>query len=158
MAYKPGIGQAINVFHAMRNRKTTKPEDRVYSLLSALNIDIPIEYGEGFDSAFYRLQVEILTRTNDRRLLLWPGGASSSYNSMLSGDFATLGIHPHYWISPEEIYRRSSITFDPTISFDSKNTMRVMVGLYPLQTSFPDQHFFALRGYLGRKICRRLAT
>ncbi|KAF9490979.1 hypothetical protein BDN71DRAFT_1434296 [Pleurotus eryngii] len=54
-----------------RRRQTTVPEDRVYSLLSALNVNMPAEYGEGLDRAFYRLQAKILTLTKDRRFLLW---------------------------------------------------------------------------------------
>lgn len=84
-AYKPGADQAIHLFWAMGERRTERPEDMVYSLLSALDVNIPMEYGEGFDMAFYRLQVKLLPRTNDRRLLSWCGHISSPYNSMLAG-------------------------------------------------------------------------
>ncbi|KAG9226648.1 hypothetical protein CCMSSC00406_0006127 [Pleurotus cornucopiae] len=63
--YIPEVHQIFDLLQAMRTRETTIPEsDMVYSLLSALNIDIPVEYDEGFDWAFYRLQVKYLTHTN----------------------------------------------------------------------------------------------
>jgi hypothetical protein len=40
-------------------RQTTRPEDRIYSLLGIFNVNMPILYGEGQRSAFFRLQVEV---------------------------------------------------------------------------------------------------
>ncbi|KAJ8691998.1 hypothetical protein PTI98_011514 [Pleurotus ostreatus] len=92
LGYKPGISEVYPLFKAMRNRETTVPEDMVYSLLAALDSNFGVEYGEGFDKAFYRLQVECLSQGGERRLLLWDPSAStnprsSPYNSMLAGDF-----------------------------------------------------------------------
>ncbi|KAG9225241.1 hypothetical protein CCMSSC00406_0007072 [Pleurotus cornucopiae] len=139
MEYEPGIDQALSLFRAMRRRRTTKAEDMVYSLLPTLNIDIPIEYGEGFERALYRLQVEILTQCQDRRLLFWRGGTPSPYNSMLCGNFNS-------WHSNDvDVYHsyRYSRSFDPTISFSSKGTMRIMVYLHKM---CPSSASFALMG------------
>jgi Heterokaryon incompatibility protein (HET) len=41
------------------NRKTTRKEDKAYSLLGIFNVYIPLIYGEGRDNAFKRLREEI---------------------------------------------------------------------------------------------------
>ena len=52
------------------DRKTTRVEDRAYSLLGILDINLPTLYGEG-ERAFRRLQEEILRRTSDQTLFAW---------------------------------------------------------------------------------------
>lgn len=52
------------------NRKTTRIEDRAYSLLGIFGINMPLLYGEG-DRAFQRLQEEILRSTGDQSILAW---------------------------------------------------------------------------------------
>ncbi len=113
----------------MRRRETKLPEDRVYCLLSALDADIPIAYGEGFDSAFYRLQAHCLTRTSDRRLLCWNSHPtpSSPRNSMLAPDFEAFKVayvHPIFEFRPQK-------SLNPSISFDACGVMRIMVSLFP---------------------------
>ncbi|KAJ8689351.1 hypothetical protein PTI98_013377 [Pleurotus ostreatus] len=150
--YEPGVHQALSLFHAMRYRDTTRPEDRVYALFSALDIDIPVAYGEGFSRAFYRLQAECLTRGHDRRLLIWDdphpgahkrtrgrGSAASPHNSMLAADykmFANERVYGYYahsrnygigdlqYVPPETLP-------DPSISFDADGVMRIMLSLHP---------------------------
>lgn len=45
-------------------RQTTRPEDRAYCLMGLFDISLPVLYGEGGDSAFQRLQKEIMSLTN----------------------------------------------------------------------------------------------
>jgi hypothetical protein len=52
------------------DRKTTRVEDRAYSLLGLFDISMPMLYGEG-TKAFRRLQEEIIKRTNDLTILGW---------------------------------------------------------------------------------------
>ena len=52
------------------NRKTTRVEDRAYSLLGLFDINMPTLYGEG-DRAFRRLQEQIMQRTPDQSLFAW---------------------------------------------------------------------------------------
>ena len=52
------------------DRKTTMVEDRAYSLLGILDINMPTMYGEG-ERAFRRLQEEIMRRTPDQTLFAW---------------------------------------------------------------------------------------
>ena len=47
------------------NRTTTRVEDRAYSLMGLLDVNMPMLYGEGKKS-FHRLQLEII-RTSDRK-------------------------------------------------------------------------------------------
>ncbi|KAI1786361.1 heterokaryon incompatibility protein-domain-containing protein, partial [Ganoderma leucocontextum] len=52
------------------NRKTTRKEDRAYSLLGIFDIHMPTLYGEG-DRAFRRLQEQIMQRIPDQSLFAW---------------------------------------------------------------------------------------
>ncbi|KAH9941645.1 heterokaryon incompatibility protein-domain-containing protein, partial [Epithele typhae] len=51
-------------------RRTTREEDRAYSLLGIFGIHLPTIYGEG-EQAFVRLQEEILRRIPDQTLFAW---------------------------------------------------------------------------------------
>ena len=51
-------------------RRTTKVEDRAYSLLGIFNIQMPPLYGEG-QRAFRRLQEDILRRIPDQTIFAW---------------------------------------------------------------------------------------
>lgn len=109
----------------MRRQQTTIPEDRVYSLISALNVHMPVEYGEGLDRAFYRLQAKILTLTKDRRFFLWQSSSSSPYHSMVARDFEAFDTIP--WYIPHRMYHSDSTFFDSTISFASNGVTRIIV-------------------------------
>lgn len=47
--------------------QTTRPEDMAYCLLGLVQVNMPILYGEG-DRAFYRLQLEIIKKTNEHSI------------------------------------------------------------------------------------------
>ncbi|KAL4082154.1 heterokaryon incompatibility protein-domain-containing protein [Scleroderma yunnanense] len=51
-------------------RTTTRVEDRAYSLLGLLDVNMPMLYGEG-KKAFHRLQVEIIRISNDQSIFAW---------------------------------------------------------------------------------------
>ncbi|KAM5545404.1 hypothetical protein V8D89_001017, partial [Ganoderma adspersum] len=68
------------------NRKTTRVEDRAYSLLGLFNINMPTLYGEG-DRAFRRLQVQIMQRIPDQSLFAW-GDVYVSSELTKNRDFA----------------------------------------------------------------------
>ncbi|KAK3116753.1 hypothetical protein LTR53_002587 [Teratosphaeriaceae sp. CCFEE 6253] len=51
-------------------RKTTRPEDRAYSLLGLFDINMPMLYGEG-PKAFVRLQEEIVRSSSDQSIFAW---------------------------------------------------------------------------------------
>ena len=60
------------------NRTTTRVEDRAYSLLGLLDVNMPMLYGEG-KKAFHRLQLEIIRISNDQSVFAW--GCRSRDNS-----------------------------------------------------------------------------
>ena len=59
------------------SRRTTRVEDRAYSLMGLLDVKMPMLYGEG-KMAFRRLQLEIIRSSNDQSIFAWgwnsPGG------------------------------------------------------------------------------------
>jgi hypothetical protein len=52
-------------------RKTTRGEDRAYSLMGLFGVNIPALYGEGEEAAFFRLQTEIFKATGDHSIFAW---------------------------------------------------------------------------------------
>lgn len=52
------------------NRRTTRIEDRAYSLLGLLEVNIPLLYGEG-EKAFARLQQQIMESSDDDSIFAW---------------------------------------------------------------------------------------
>ena len=52
------------------NRTTTRVEDRAYSLMGLLDVNMPMLYGEG-KKAFRRLQLEIIRASNDQSIFAW---------------------------------------------------------------------------------------
>lgn len=54
-------------------RKTTRPEDRAYSLIGIFDVSMPMIYGEGAEKAFLRLQGEIIMGSDDHSIFAWSG-------------------------------------------------------------------------------------
>jgi len=52
-------------------RKTTRPEDRAYSLMGIFKVHMPVIYGEGEKKAFFRLQLEIMRTSHDQSIFAW---------------------------------------------------------------------------------------
>ena len=52
------------------NRKTKRVEDRAYSLMGLLDVNMPTVYGEG-KKAFHRLQLEIIRSSTDQSIFAW---------------------------------------------------------------------------------------
>jgi len=56
------------------NRTTTRVEDRAYSLMGLLDVNMPMLYGEE-KKAYHRLQLEIIRASNDQSIFAWrPSG------------------------------------------------------------------------------------
>ena len=51
-------------------RTTSRVEDRAYSLMGLLDVNMPMLYGEG-RKAFHRLQLEIIRTSNDQSIFAW---------------------------------------------------------------------------------------
>ncbi|KAI1398407.1 HET-domain-containing protein [Hypoxylon fuscum] len=54
-------------------RKTTRDEDRSYSLIGLFDVNMPMLYGEGATKAFLRLQEEIIKTSDDHSIFAWKG-------------------------------------------------------------------------------------
>ena len=52
------------------NRTTMRVEDRAYSLMGLLGVNMPMLYGEGA-KAFHRLQLEVIRCSNDQSIFAW---------------------------------------------------------------------------------------
>lgn len=72
-------------------RRTTRPEDRAYSLLGLLNIHMPLLYGER-ERAFVRLQQEILGTTSDESILGWDCEEPAAFAATALGSY-----HNNVW-------------------------------------------------------------
>jgi hypothetical protein len=81
-SFKPGLRNVRQRMEWAYRRNTTRIEDMAYSLIGLFDIALSIAYGEG-KMAFYRLQLEIMQRSDDKSLFVW-AGAPSAYNSMLA--------------------------------------------------------------------------
>ncbi|KAI6138879.1 heterokaryon incompatibility protein-domain-containing protein [Pisolithus tinctorius] len=67
-------------------RKTTRVEDRAYSLLGLFGVNMPMLYGEG-SKAFQRLQLEIIRVSGDHSIFAWnPKGQFGAHQGVLADD------------------------------------------------------------------------
>ncbi|KAL4068453.1 heterokaryon incompatibility protein-domain-containing protein [Scleroderma yunnanense] len=64
---RPCVAQIMTWF---ANRRTTRVEDKAYSLMGLLDVNMPMLYGEG-KKAFQRLQLEIIRMSNDHSIFAW---------------------------------------------------------------------------------------
>ena len=61
---------AAQIISWAANRTTTRLEDRAYSLMGLMDVNMPMLYGEG-KKAFHRLQLEIIRSSNDQSIFAW---------------------------------------------------------------------------------------
>ncbi|KAL4075346.1 heterokaryon incompatibility protein-domain-containing protein [Scleroderma yunnanense] len=66
-------------------RKTTRVEDKAYSLLGLLDVNMPMLYGEG-KKAFRRLQLEVIRMSNDQSIFAWRRSKNERSGSILADD------------------------------------------------------------------------
>ncbi|KAL8963799.1 MAG: hypothetical protein Q9183_004946, partial [Haloplaca sp. 2 TL-2023] len=52
-------------------RTTSREEDIAYCLLGFFDVNMPLLYGEGASNAFRRLQIEIISKSNDESIFAW---------------------------------------------------------------------------------------
>lgn len=72
------------------HRTTTRIEDKTYSLLGLLNINMTLFYGEG-EKAFTRLQEEIIRRSADSSVFAWFRGTENALLASSPSLFAGCG-------------------------------------------------------------------
>ncbi|KAI6147783.1 heterokaryon incompatibility protein-domain-containing protein [Pisolithus tinctorius] len=81
--HRPDVAQMMSW---AAHRKTTRVEDRAYSLLGLFGVNMPMLYGEG-SKAFQRLQLEIMRVTSDHSIFAWNRkGRFGWYRSVLADD------------------------------------------------------------------------
>ena len=66
-------------------RTTTRVEDRAYSLMGLLGVNMPMLYGEG-KKAFHRLQLEIIRSSDDQSIFAWGCNSAVRIGSILADD------------------------------------------------------------------------
>jgi hypothetical protein len=74
--FKPERWSVAQKMSWAAKRQTTRIEDRAYSLLGIFSVNMPLIYGEG-ESAFRRLQEEILKYSTDQTVFCWRSPSSS---------------------------------------------------------------------------------
>ncbi|KAF8454088.1 heterokaryon incompatibility protein-domain-containing protein [Kalaharituber pfeilii] len=72
-------------------RETSRIEDRAYSLLGLLQINMPAHYGEG-KQAFIRLQEELIKSSDDQTIFAWKGPEGSANGLLADSPDAFRGI------------------------------------------------------------------
>ncbi|KAF2736760.1 HET-domain-containing protein, partial [Polyplosphaeria fusca] len=65
------------------SRQTRRVEDRAYSLLGIMGINMSMLYGEGSD-AFLRLQAEIIRQSTDMSIFAWTTSGTQKYMGLLA--------------------------------------------------------------------------
>lgn len=101
-------------------RRTTRIEDRAYSLLGLLNVNMPLIYGEG-EKAFLRLQKEIMENSDDDSIFAWEAYQAS--HATLRGLLAR---------SPDEFQGSKDLQpFERSIYSDFRMTQNGVRGTWP---------------------------
>jgi hypothetical protein len=91
------------------NRTATRTEDRAYSLLGLLNVNMSLIYGEG-DRAFARLQHEIIRNSDDDSILAWAIPDERGFG-LYPFDFAAIARDPSYFARSDDVIRCPSALF-----------------------------------------------
>ncbi|KIJ67104.1 hypothetical protein HYDPIDRAFT_26507 [Hydnomerulius pinastri MD-312] len=114
------------------HRKTTEVEDIAYCLMGIFDVHFPVMYGEG-ESAFRRLQIEIMAKSDDPSLFDWTGRPGS--NSLLAASpkcfepFAYPVVDP----VPATMMLARVMHKVPFVKQVQKGIDRVSVGLFNMQ-------------------------
>ncbi|KAI5991873.1 hypothetical protein EDD15DRAFT_1063019 [Pisolithus albus] len=81
--YRPSVAQVMSW---AADRRTTRIEDRAYSLMGLRDVNMPMLYGEG-KKAFIRLQQEIIRNSSDQSIFAWkPTDETPQTCGMLADD------------------------------------------------------------------------
>ncbi|KAG2150852.1 heterokaryon incompatibility protein-domain-containing protein [Suillus clintonianus] len=149
-------------------RKSTRPEDRAYSLMGIFKVHMPVIYGEGEKKAFFRLQLEIMRTSHDQSIFAWSNPLAGSKKSG-TWPFA---LYPDYFAKSDNVedvpsdqwirYSQEFISSDvPRLDFAATNDgLDISLPLLPLvdesdefiallscqrRTSDGEQHFVGIR-------------
>ncbi|KAK1826963.1 heterokaryon incompatibility protein-domain-containing protein [Podospora conica] len=117
-------------------RKTTRAEDRAYSLLGLFGINMPLLYGEG-SRAFLRLQEEILKQSHDQSLFAFARPLGDNREGPLA-ESPDLFAHSEVTgrVIPSGEGRGQSYT-PPMIFAVTPKTIELEMYLHPCQAAYP---------------------
>ncbi|KAI6030134.1 heterokaryon incompatibility protein-domain-containing protein [Pisolithus marmoratus] len=105
-----GDSSVAQVMSWAADRKTTRVEDRAYSLLGLFDVNMPMLYGEG-SKAFQRLQLEIIRVSSDQSIFAWNRRAQFGwFGSVLADD-------PSYFRGCHDIERMYYLPVDALGSY-----------------------------------------
>ncbi|KAJ8507089.1 hypothetical protein ONZ45_g10511 [Pleurotus djamor] len=90
----PSPDLASAMFRYCAKRETTRLEDSAYCLISLLDVHMQIAYGEGPETAFYRLQLACLERSPSRTLFMWSSNPRPLGDLCSSRRNSALANHP----------------------------------------------------------------
>jgi len=132
--FQPGVRFAREVLYWSSVRQTTRDEDIAYCLISLLDLRLAVAYGEGKLSAVYRLQVEIMQRTEDRGLFLW-SGRPSPWSSMFAANSS--GFYPAHWsddgVSSDCLFQTPGVHADPSLLLTNCG-LRISMSVYDIKS------------------------
>ncbi|KAF5675790.1 het domain-containing protein [Fusarium heterosporum] len=120
----------VPVSHRMSwvaSRHTTRPEDIAYCLIGIFNVKTGFFYGEGRKSAFFRLQEEMIRRTNDMSIFAW---RSLSTNEKYRG---VLALGPEEFVDGSLYRQATSALHTPEFIITNKG-VRINTGLHYTKT------------------------
>jgi hypothetical protein len=128
------------------HRTTTRMEDEAYCLLGLFDINMPLLYGEE-ERAFYRLQKEILSSSNDQSLLAWEYPATlrrpyqlsvPSRSQRIEAPDGPLAPSARYFRGCGEIFFGEALNSLSTTSILTNGGLRISAPLVHLKLSVED--------------------
>ncbi|KAI6008515.1 hypothetical protein EDC04DRAFT_2907071 [Pisolithus marmoratus] len=129
---RPSVAQIMSW---AADRKTARVEDRAYSLLGLLGVNMPMVYGEG-ERAFRRLQLEIIRESDDQSIFAWdPDRRMPRYGCILADE-------PSYFRDCHDMERVESDQFDDELRkyIRSYNLEHPMVAVHDSDLRRDSQH------------------
>ena len=106
------------------HRQTTRLEDQAYCLMGLFDVNMPLIYGEG-KKAFIRLQLEILSKSDDESIFAWETPKPSSVHRT-----GLLADTPHGFKGCGQIKRRQ-FDFDRPPHFMTNKGLQTQLLLQP---------------------------
>lgn len=116
-------------------RQTTRKEDQAYCLLGVFSVNMPLLYGEG-DSAFLRLQQEIIKTSDDQSILAFHRAYSgSSERGNLFAETPKHFTNSRITTPPKTAWREESRRAQSHIMITAK-TVEVELTMFPCNKQF----------------------
>ena len=115
------LASVAQIMFWMSGRRTTRAEDRAYSLMGLLDVNMPLLYGEGAEKAFFRLQLGVIQDSSDESIFAWSNSeregpirgmfAQSPDDFMKSADVVPADILPLFQRAPYR-YTNKGLEFE----------------------------------------------